>query len=301
MRFKLRNWWGAYVATSVAVASLTACGYRGLAGAGQTAATESCVTVTAHLIPASAMPTPMSLEMEPARTTTLGGLGPDQLSPRYPDYRGAASQYFYWTGLQSAEGSTASPSAFEPAAFPHSGSLYSQHPSQVIQIAEQVSDFGAVSDAQHWMTQQRLNNPPNDKPMYGNGVTTNPAMPVLGDDTFAYQIDVGAPYQPGSYTGPLTGDVYTNLEVRQGSVIYAIAIDAAPQYPALSEAETLILAQGRIDAAACAVPLPTQNPTASSAQPTRAVPSPASTTATLSGTVQSASPGAAVTPAPSGD
>ena len=51
-------------------------------------------------------------------------------------------------------------------------------------------------------------------PQYGNGVEVTPKIPVMGDDALLYQIDKGAPYDPGPYTGPFVGDIYTDIQVR---------------------------------------------------------------------------------------
>jgi hypothetical protein len=51
---------------------------------------------------------------------------------------------------------------------------------------------------------QEASNRPNNEPMYGNGVERVVATQGLGDDTFMYQIDDGAPYKPASYSGPLS-------------------------------------------------------------------------------------------------
>jgi len=39
------------------------------------------------------------------------------------------------------------------------------------------------------------------------------ATPALGDETFIYQIDDGAPYKAAPYNGPYVGRVYTSIQV----------------------------------------------------------------------------------------
>jgi hypothetical protein len=53
-------------------------------------------------------------------------------------------------------------------------------------------------------------------------------MPTLGNDTFIYQIDIGAPYTSHRYDGPYIGRVDTNVQVRDGDLIYAIDILSVP-------------------------------------------------------------------------
>jgi hypothetical protein len=64
--------------------------------------------------------------------------------------------------------------------------------------------------------------------MYGNGVERVQQTPHLGDDTLLYQIDDGAPYVSTPYTGPFVGHIYTDIQVRDGDVIYALSIDSGP-------------------------------------------------------------------------
>jgi hypothetical protein len=64
--------------------------------------------------------------------------------------------------------------------------------------------------------------------MFGDGVERSPQVPALRNDTFMYQIDIGAPYTSHNYVGPHVGRVDTNIEVRDGDLIYAIDIISVP-------------------------------------------------------------------------
>lgn len=110
----------------------------------------------------------------------------------------------------------------------------------VSQFAEEVTDYGTVASAERWMLGQKASNQPNDIPMYGNGVEVTPKIPVMGDEALLYQIDKGAPYDPGRYTGPFVGDVYTDMQVRNGDVIYALSIDSGPDANPAALAVTLV-------------------------------------------------------------
>jgi hypothetical protein len=99
---------------------------------------------------------------------------------------------------------------------------------QVSQFAEEVTDYGTVATAERWMSGQEASNQPNDIAMYGNGVERVQQTPHLGDDTLLYQIDDGAPYVSTPYTGPFVGHIYTDIQVRDGDVIYALSIDSGP-------------------------------------------------------------------------
>lgn len=100
--------------------------------------------------------------------------------------------------------------------------------SSLSQLAEEVTDYGTVASAVRWMLGQEASNRPNDIPMYANGVEATPEIPAMGDEAFLYQIDKGAPYTSGPYTGPFVGDIYTDIQVREGDVIYALSIDSGP-------------------------------------------------------------------------
>ncbi|MFZ0180342.1 MAG: hypothetical protein WAL84_10815 [Candidatus Dormiibacterota bacterium] len=101
-------------------------------------------------------------------------------------------------------------------------------PAHIVQVAEEIVDHGTVVVAQRWMSEQRANNRPNDLPMYANGVERTPAVPALADDTLIYQLDRGVPYKPAPYDGPYIGTVDTDIQVRDGDLIYAISFISVP-------------------------------------------------------------------------
>lgn len=128
------------------------------------------------------------------------------------------------------DGSVGSVNAtFQSVAFSAStGPTIATHPAHIIQVAEEVVDYGTVATAELWMSGQKANNRPNDLPMYANGVERNPMVPALGDDTLLYQLDQGAPYKPVPYDGPYVGTVYTDIQVRDADLIYAISFISIP-------------------------------------------------------------------------
>ena len=115
---------------------------------------------------------------------------------------------------------------------------------QILQVAEGIVDYGTVATAERWMSGQGASNRPNDLPMYANGVERVPELIALGDATFIYQIDQGAPYKPAPYDGPYVGRVYTALQVRDGDLIYAVSVnsvrDTGMPSLAISVVQTLI-------------------------------------------------------------
>ena len=132
---------------------------------------------------------------------------------------GSASEYFQSVGM--------------PYPIPHP---------QIVQVAEEIVDYGTVATAERWMGGQEASNRPNDMPMYGNGVERVVATPVLGDDTFLYQIDDGAPYKPVPYNGPYIGTVYTDIQVRDGDLIFAVSITSVPDTGMASLAVSVVRA-----------------------------------------------------------
>jgi hypothetical protein len=115
-------------------------------------------------------------------------------------------------------------------------------PAHIVQVAEEIVDFGTVVIAQRWMNEQKANNRPNDVPMYANGVERNPGVPALGGDTLMYQLDQGAPYKPVPYDGPYIGTVYTDIQVRDGDLIYAISFISVPDIGVASLAVSVMRA-----------------------------------------------------------
>lgn len=123
--------------------------------------------------------------------------------------------------------------------------------SSISQVAEEVTDYGTVASADRWMLGQKASNQPNDIPMYGNGVEVTPKIPLLGDDALLYQIDKGAPYHSGPYTGPFVGDIYTDIQVRVGDVIYALSINSDPDAKSAALAVSLVRKLMAKETAAC--------------------------------------------------
>ena len=138
--------------------------------------------------------------------------------PEFPGSIGETNEYFEWTGVSAAQLSQ----------IPDGATIYDTDPTQVFQLAEEISDWGTLSNAERWMAGQRGSNENNTIPRYGNGVERIPPVPAMGDDAFMYQIDDGAAYESAPYTGPFVGHIYTNIEVRVSVVILALSIDAGP-------------------------------------------------------------------------
>lgn len=125
---------------------------------------------------------------------------------------------------------------------PFSGPLFTEYPTQILAISLEVDDFGSVVAARSWMAEGRQSYPVNDIRIEGSGLTRYPSIPNLGDDTFAMQLDRASPGGSGitPYRGPLVGDVYTDIEVRDGSYVYSVGIQAAPQADAVRAATKLV-------------------------------------------------------------
>jgi hypothetical protein len=178
-----------------------------------------CVISTAALLTQSQLPPHMTSE-SPA-STNLGVIGPyGDLTgkPEFPGSIADTNEYFRWTGVSDAQLSQV----------PDGATIYDTDPTQVFQLAEEISDWGTLSNAERWMAGQRLSNVTNTIPDYGNGVERIPPVSAMGDDAFMYQIDDGAPYGWAPYTAAYVGHIYTNIEVRVGVVILALSIDAGP-------------------------------------------------------------------------
>jgi hypothetical protein len=129
---------------------------------------------------------------------------------------GRAYEYFQSTGASTLFGQATA----------LGGIPYTTHRSEISQLAEGIDEYGTVATAERWMNGQRASNQPNNIPMFGDGVERIPSVPSLGDDTFMYQIDEGAPYNATPYLGAYVGHVYTNIEVRNGDLIFAVSIDS---------------------------------------------------------------------------
>lgn len=201
--------------------ALGACGTGSTTPSGALDASHNvpCAISTAVLLNQSQLP-PHMKSQAPA-LTTLGVIGPyGDLTgkPDFPGSIGDTNEYFQWTGVSDAQLSKT----------PDGATIYDTDPVQVILLAEEISDWGTLGNAERWMAGQRASNENNTNPRYGNGVERIPTVPAMGDDAFMYQIDDGAAYVAAPYTGPFVGHIYTNIEVRVGVVILALSIDAGP-------------------------------------------------------------------------
>jgi hypothetical protein len=201
------------------------------------------------MLTASQIAPQMAVQNPPPSTSNSLGLFGNGDSA-YPGYVGNASASFYWTGLASPNAQaligqdwasrnysgTPPPGDFLPSG----GELYNAYPQRVFLVAEGVDNFGSVVNAEQWMRYQRHDNPQNMNPKFGNGVESDPTVAALGDDIFVYQLDRGAPTASSDYTGAFVGDVYTDLEVRTGALIYSISLDASPGVDAVGQAVSLV-------------------------------------------------------------
>jgi hypothetical protein len=179
-----------------------------------------CVISPAVLLAQSQLPPDMRSE-SPATTSlgVVGGYGRLSGIPAYPGSIGDTTEYFQWTGVSQAQLSQV----------PDGATIYDTDPTQVFQLAEQITDLGTLSNAKRSMAGLHAANVTNTIPRYGSGVERIPPVPAMGDDAFMYQIDDGAAYGFAPYTGPFVGHIYTNIEVRVGVVILALSIDAGPE------------------------------------------------------------------------
>lgn len=209
--------------TACAAAALGVCLTLGACGVvpGGLYATEHlplpCVINTNALIDTAQMPVGFTPD-GPAQTE-LGPLYGLHGISSYGGYVGKVSQYFRYQPAGSQTSSI-------------NGASSASHAAEVFQIAAEISDWGTVSNAER--VSPRATNQPNDIPDFGNGVERDPLVPMLGDDTFAYQIDYGAPYSSKAYAGPFVGHIDTNLEVRQGDITYAMSMDTGPVIDSVS-------------------------------------------------------------------
>jgi hypothetical protein len=247
--------------------ALSACGRAGATqlgaatSAGTGAAVSRCaVQTTTGLLTASEIATQMAVQNPPPSTSNSLGLFGNGDSA-YPGYVGNASASFYWTGLASPNAQaligqdwarrnysgTPPPGDFLPSG----GELYTAYPHRVFLVAEGVDNFGSVVNAEQWMRYQRQDNPQNTNPKFGNGVESDPTVAAMGDDIFVYQLDRGAPTASSEYTGVFVGDVYTDLEVRAGALIYSISVDASPGVDSVGQAVSLAQHLMSKEAASC--------------------------------------------------
>jgi hypothetical protein len=207
-----------------------------------------CVLQTFTLLTAAEIPVRLTPEF-PA-VSKAGGPGLlDNGDAYYTGYVGDADAYFGWSGLLSgtpaamvagAYAASGNKAPLQLADLPEGGPLYTTYPHQIFQVAEATSDFGSVLTAKRWMASQRMEHPPEDIANYGSGVERSPTVPSMGDDTFIYQIDDGAPYNSTPYTGTYVGHIYTDIEVRVGGVIFAVSVDSGPSIDAASFAASVV-------------------------------------------------------------
>jgi hypothetical protein len=183
----------------------------------------------------------VNLSARPCSIQTLGLLNQSQVPPNLTPTGPASSEVGPQGLLDSGtDGSVGNANEyFKAIAFV---SLKAAPANQVSQFAEEVTDYGTVATAERWMTGQEQSNKPNDIPMYGNGVERVQQTPTLGDETLLYQIDDGAPYNSSPFTGPFVGHIYTDIQVRDGDVIYALSIDSGPDADPASLAVSLVRA-----------------------------------------------------------
>jgi len=177
-----------------------------------------CSIQTVSLLTPAELPPHLTPEWPPS--SLVGDIGPDYDTGGavYPGSIGDANEYLQWTGF----------SAHPIEGVPSGGTLYTTHPTQVFQLAEEIDDWGTVQNGERWMATQRQSNQFNTVPDYGDGVERIPAVPAMGGDAFMYQIDDGAAYNSTPHTGPFIGHIDTDIEVRVGVLMFALSIDSGP-------------------------------------------------------------------------
>jgi hypothetical protein len=205
-------------------------------------AVVACAAQTGGLLTASEMASTLTqapdlTQWNEGASPTLGLLGNGDAN--YQSFVGLSQRTFLWTGLYSGEPQELVSEAWSdlhysgtvPVGFiPSSGALFASYPSSVFRIAEETEDFGTIAEAEKWMDVQRANNPSNTDPTSRNGVESDLTVPIVGDDTFAYQIS----------NGP-SGDVLTDIQARVGTVVVSVGIDSGPQVNATASASALLL------------------------------------------------------------
>jgi hypothetical protein len=207
-----------------------------------------CALQTDTLLTDTELPVAMTPEF-PA-ISQAGGPGLlDNGDAAYLGYIGDADAYFEWTGLLSgipasmvaqAYATSGNQAPFAPGDLPEGGPLYTTYPDDVYQIAEETSDFGSLGNADKWMSSQRQEHPAEDVADYGSGVERIPPVAPMGDDTFIYQIDDGAPNNSTPFTHAYVGHIFTDIEVRTGDVIFAVSLDSGPAVDSASMADSIV-------------------------------------------------------------
>jgi hypothetical protein len=142
--------------------------------------------------------------------------------------------------------------------------VFAQNPDQVVVFTEEVQDFGQLDQAQLWMDRARTAYATNLQPNALDGVTIDFTAPALGSDVIAYQEDWGADTPTSTpYTGPLTGEVETVIQVRRGTVVFAIALQSGPG-ASVRETATKLMQQLIDQGATACGSAPSTSPTAAS-------------------------------------
>lgn len=212
----------------------------------QSVAAAGCFAQPTGLLSAAELPNGLMQTAE-SSSPTLGLW--DNGNSAYPGFVGRSQRDFLWSGLSSDPARAYVQQAWAdlrysgqaPAGFiPRTGPLFTAYPTQVFQVAEASNDFGTVQNAQKWLSGQRYIYRQNSDPKARSGVTAVLQVARIGDDTFSYQLSNG-----------VSGDLYTNVQARSGSVIWAIAIDSGPQFNASPESEGLMASLAAHEHAAC--------------------------------------------------
>jgi hypothetical protein len=219
-----------------------------------------CVLQTFTLLTSAEIPVRLTPEFP--SVSRAGGPGLlDNGDAYYPGYVGDADAYFAWSGLLSGAPAAMVARAYAASGnkapltlgdLPEGGPLYTTYPHQIFQVAEATSDFGSVVTAKRWMASQRMDHPAEDIANYGSSVERRPTVQSMGDDTFIYQIDDGAPYNSTPFTGPYVGHIYTDIEVRVDGVIFAVSVDSGPSIDSASFAASVVSHLMAKERSACA-------------------------------------------------
>jgi hypothetical protein len=183
-----------------------------------------------------------------ASSAKLGLLGTGDA--HFPNFAGRTDMDFDWSGLNSTSAHSLLDQAWSllhysgaapPGFLPANGPLYTDYPTQLFAIAEEVDNFGSISAAEQWMSLQRSGNAPNSNPKTNNGLEIDPPVSRIGDQTFAYQIIRAS-----------AGDVFTDVIIRQGDLILAVSDDGGPGSNGVNTASSLIRALLAKEQATCA-------------------------------------------------
>jgi hypothetical protein len=206
----------------------------------------SCSAQTTGLLTSADLPAGLT-QISEGSSPTLGLWGHGNSA--YPGFVGRSQRNFLWSGLSSDPARAYVQQAWAdlhyegqaPEGFiPKTGPLFTAFPTQIFQLSESSSDFGSVQNAQKWLSGQRFIYQPNNDPKTRSGVTAVLQVARIGDETFSYQLN----------NGP-SGDLYTNVQARSGSVVWAISIDSGPQYSASPQSVGFITSLAAREHAKC--------------------------------------------------